>query len=127
MDELFDNFYALILVKMVTIRNKDGKINNEQLKLISEEIKKENIEFKNINVSDHFIKNFVKKYNLKFKMLHGDVKSADYEGIKDFKIRLKQLIDNFEYKINNVYNLDETSLFIKRYGKRSYTTDKNDK
>ncbi|KAG0426074.1 Tigger transposable element-derived protein 6, partial [Dictyocoela muelleri] len=55
--------------------------------------------------------------------LHGEAASADLTNIKSFKKELKKKLES--YNKEDIFNIDETSLYIKSGFNKSYVLDKN--
>ncbi len=86
------------------------------IKSISENFNKENST--KIKITSYFINTFIKINKIIYRKLYGEAKSAmitDFdEFIENYKLVLK------EYDICDIFNFDETYLYIKNLGTRSY-------
>ncbi|KAG0441332.1 hypothetical protein DMUE_1122 [Dictyocoela muelleri] len=79
----------------------------------------------NDNVSKatkYFVKKNCKKETINYVTLHGEAASADTRLIDIFKDDLKSKLEICNKK--DVFNIDETSLYIKTYSNKSYKLDK---
>jgi hypothetical protein len=71
-----------------------------------------------IKITPYFIRCFKKRHNVAFKNLCGEAKSAVTDNILDFFEEYE--VVKKDYCDEDVFNLDETGLYIKNFGKRSY-------
>ena len=64
-----------------------------------------------LNLSDGWLTRFKARTGLKQFKRHGDAASADLETVKRERKRIQELIDKYGYKLQDIFNMDETGLF----------------
>ncbi|KAG0421500.1 Tigger transposable element-derived protein 6, partial [Dictyocoela muelleri] len=77
-----------------------------------------------IKITDYFIREFIKRNGLKYLNLHGESKSADLSNISEFLENYNSKLKT--YKQEDIFNLDETALFIKNISRKTYVIDNKD-
>ncbi len=105
------------------VRCKEGVVNGETIKSFGKMYLKQN-ESCTIKITNYFVRRFVKENDVFYKTLHGEVKSRSVDVIPEFFTVYNQLIK--DYAECDIFNMDETALFIKNIGNRSYVTHKDD-
>ncbi|KAG0428084.1 Tigger transposable element-derived protein 4, partial [Dictyocoela muelleri] len=75
-----------------------------------------------IKITDYFVKKFVKRQSLSYITLHGEAASADIGLIDVFKQDLSKKLETYEKQ--DIFNIEETSLYIKSCSNKSYVLDK---
>ncbi len=113
-----------ILNSMSIIRAKGGNINRSTIKSMAEKFIRENNVI-GINANDYFTRAFLKRHKVMYTTLHGEAKSATQSDFSSFCTEYKALVS--QYKKEDIFNVDETALYIKNIGNKSYTLDKSDK
>lgn len=88
------------------ILNKDGQLS-------------EKIDFQ---ASKGWLENFKHCFNLHNVKLQREAGSSDKETAEKFKPQFLKFIEERSYILQQVFNVDETSLFYKRMGQRTYIT-----
>ncbi len=76
------------------------------------------------NITQYFTNAFVKRNGLVYRTLHGESKTASNNDISGFSDELTTLYHN--YDIKDIFNLDETGVFLKNSGNKTYVMDKKD-
>ncbi|KAG0425582.1 Tigger transposable element-derived protein 6, partial [Dictyocoela muelleri] len=71
-----------------------------------------------VKITDYFFRSFKERHNVSFKTLCGEAKSAVTDQIIDFFEEYEFIKQ--EYEEQDIFNLDETGLYIKKFRKRSY-------
>ncbi len=114
-----DNF---ILESLTKLRKHGGIIN----RLTVKQLTKKYVEQNNMTIkpTNYFVKTFIKRHNITYLKLHGESKSAKIDDVNEF-------YDNFEniskkFSRSDIFNIDETFLYIKNVKERSYVFDKTD-
>ncbi|XP_004451066.1 tigger transposable element-derived protein 1 [Dasypus novemcinctus] len=77
---------------------------------------------KPFSASAGWLARFKRRYGVKNVKLPGEAGSADQEAMEEFKKYLVSIIQEKGYVEEQVFNADETSLFYKDVGKRTYVT-----
>ncbi|KAG0436718.1 Tigger transposable element-derived protein 6 [Dictyocoela muelleri] len=122
--EIKNYFKKEVIQAIKMIRLKGGSISFNNLKTIAEKIKNNDNLYSEIKITDYFIRNFIKENDLFYKNLHGEIKSADSKNIEMF---FKEFLDLKKiYNDKDIFNLDETSLYIRGINNKSYVIGKND-
>ena len=96
------------------------QINNIE-QLANDYIKDRELDWK---CSEHFLRFFKQRKKLAYKKIHGESKSADRSKIPEWFLEFNKLRE--EYSDHNIYNFDETVVYIKTPSTRSYVL-KDDK
>lgn len=78
----------------------------------------------NFTVSEGWCTNFLKRNNLKSKVLHGQAASVDIQNAKAEMITVRNQLTRFP--IHNIFNVDETALFYRLLPRRSYVFQDED-
>ncbi|KAG0427635.1 Jerky like protein-like, partial [Dictyocoela muelleri] len=120
-DSKYSEIDSYILKKITILRNKKVPITRNIIINLSEDY------YKSLNIMDkkgslYYVNNFVKRHHLSFISLHGNSASADSSEIENFKERLSKKLE--VYEISNIFNIDETSLFIRSGLNKSYVLNK---
>ncbi len=98
-------------------RIKNIPINYEVIRTLTEKYYDEN-SIDSIKVTKYFPRRFVSRNNLKYITLSGETASADNSKINDFKEKLNI------HSIGNVFNIDETRIFIESNFRKSFVLEK---
>ena len=100
----------------------DGNIMREKAKSLYEHYVQEVPvgERKEFKASKGWLYSFVQRFNLKNLKVTGESASADKEAADAFCPRLKEIIEEKEYRPEQVFNCDETGLFWKKMPNRTY-------
>ncbi|KAG0421656.1 Jerky like protein-like [Dictyocoela muelleri] len=115
---------SYIMHKIEILRSKKIPITRITiLNLAKEYFKSIHSQFKKVSLC--FVNTFVKRQGLSFISLHGNSASADTFLIEDFKERLNRELE--DYEIHKIFNIDETSLYIRTGFNKSYVLDKKNR
>jgi hypothetical protein len=112
-----------ILQGIIKLREQGCSINLNTIKFLGEKYKSINNDC-NTKISPHFLRMFKKRNTVIYKRIYGESKSADMSKIKEFFVEYNILKD--KYNPEDIFNVDETSLYIKNYGRASYILKDND-
>ncbi|XP_029654756.1 tigger transposable element-derived protein 4-like [Octopus sinensis] len=104
------------------LRSKGFPINWSTLKLIARKIAYRNSNH-DFTASNGWLYRFKKQFEIKFRILHSESRSADKEGAENFRSTFNDLLEN--YGGENIFNCDETALFYKAVSKKSFV-EKNE-
>ncbi|CAF4762350.1 unnamed protein product, partial [Rotaria sp. Silwood2] len=74
--------------------------------------------------SNGWLERFRVRYNVNFRVISGEGAAVDVHTIKDWKVRLPQIIEH--YSPVDIYNCDETGLFFKLMPDRSLVVNADD-
>ncbi len=74
--------------------------------------------------TDYFVKTFIKRHNITCLKLHGESKRTKIDDVNEFYDNFENISKNLSK--SDIFNIDETSLYIKNVGERSYVLDKTD-
>ncbi len=111
-----------ICEKINIIRNKGGNVNKCTIRELAKEFNtKKNGTY---NISNYFINTFVKRNNLIFKTLHGESKVATINNSLAFVDDYKEILKEYDEK--DIFNIDETGVFVKNLGNKSYVISRSD-
>ncbi len=77
-----------------------------------------------IKITDYFVKRFLKQNDIKYKTLHEELKSSSKENVHDFFEYYNMIVKDYADK--DVFNMDETGLFIRNIGNKSFTLSRTD-
>lgn len=69
-------------------------------------------------MGDKWANNFVLRNGLRSTTLHGEAGSVDPEAIEEGMAAIREMCK--EYKVENVFNIDETGIFYKLLPNRTY-------
>lgn len=73
------------------------------------------------NASKGWFEKFQKRFGLKNVSLHGEVASADTAGAEEYvSNKFKAIIEEGGYRLEQVFNMDETALFWKKMPSRTF-------
>lgn len=72
----------------------------------------------NISASNGWIDQFCQKFNIVYKTVSGESKSADPETTKHWKESILSSLSN-NYAPKDIFNLDETALFYNLHSKKA--------
>ncbi len=78
----------------------------------------------NFNITSYFIRKFIERHNLKFRNLHGESQATTTDNYESFFYEYEEICKN--YFPQDIYNIDETGIFYKEQGRRSYTKSNKD-
>ncbi|KAG0429558.1 Jerky protein [Dictyocoela muelleri] len=107
--------------KILILRTKSVPVNSQIIKKIACDFYKNKNDCES-KVTDHFIRNFIKREKLSYIKLHGESASADLSQLEDFKQKFYFI--SARYNPKDVFNIDETGLYIKESSDKSYVYDK---
>ena len=79
---------------------------------IAAELAKENPAYKDFKATVGWMTRFLKRSNLKSTALHGEARSANVDGSKDWLQSVWSLIAS-EFPCERIFNMDETALFYR--------------
>lgn len=96
----------------VKARNKCIPISGPLLKAKAKEIA-DKFGYKNFRASDGWLHKFRIRHNISFKSISGESASVNPEDVKQFVEKLPSLLVG--YRLEDVYNADETGLFFELY------------
>jgi hypothetical protein len=105
-----------------SLRCKGFPVNGPTLKLIARKIANRHSN-KDFIASNGWLHRFKKQFDIKFKTLQGEARSADKEGAENFRSTFNDLIK--KYGEENIFNCDETAIFYKTLSKKSFV-EKNE-
>ena len=106
--------------KIEKLRNSNVKVGRDTIRtLIS---KFNDVKSAKQSDSDYFIKNYIKRSGLNWITLHGEAADVDETILEPARLEFREIIGIYEPKI--VYNTDETSIYVKSTGNKSYVFDK---
>lgn len=74
------------------------------------------------SASAGWLAGFKRRYGVNNGKLAGEASSADEEAAEEFKKYLVSVIQEKGYVEEQIFNADETGLFYKDFGKRTYVT-----
>ncbi len=116
-----DNF---IKESIGSIRSKGGIATKSIIIALAKQfIKKEQIN--GITINDYFIRRFLKGNDDVFhNTLHGEAKSASTESLENFFNAYSVVASDYDEE--NIFNMDESGLFIKNIGNKTFTISKKD-
>ncbi|KAF9763707.1 Tigger transposable element-derived protein 4, partial [Nosema granulosis] len=106
-----------ILNGLEDIRGKNGIVNKHTLQDLANRYKSKHEEC-SVAITPYFFKNFKKRNNVVWRTLYGESRSADMNNILEW-FQVYNLYKS-EYEAKDIFNLDETGLFIKNFGNKSY-------
>ena len=86
-----------------------GPIIKEKALYFNEELKGP-VSFK---ASEGWLEKFKKRFGIRQVSVQGERLSADNNGSDEFKVEITRVIEKGLYSLDNVYNADETGLFVK--------------
>jgi len=123
-DAKYGEFYGFLLEKVKNLRNNGFPISKNDIKTVANIIKNGNVKFENIMITDYFIRTFIEHHQLHSVKIHQTLPKSNDSEVQKF-------MEEFEsvkqiYCKDDIYNTDETSLFIKSPNNRSYV-QKNDR
>ena len=119
-EEKYANIDHYLLEKIRKLREDNLKISYEILKCLCSKYFKET-GMEETKITMYFLKNFVKRNGLRYITLHGEAASADQSQLQEFKDKLKDRSQNYEMK--DIFNIDETALYIKNTKNKSFVID----
>ncbi|KAG0427414.1 Tigger transposable element-derived protein 1, partial [Dictyocoela muelleri] len=120
-DAKYSEIDSFIIEKIEMLRRKNFTVNQNTIHDLALDYYKamnDNVS----KVTKYFVKNFVKRRSINYVTLHGEAASADTTLIDIFKDDLKRKLEVYNKK--DVFNIDETSLYIKTCSNKSYVLDK---
>ena len=79
-------------------------------------------EIEAFKASNGWLQNFKKRYFLQRRNAHGESNSADLSGVELARRAVPKIIDDGNYKPEDVFNFDETGLFTKSRPSASLST-----
>ncbi|GFY38622.1 tigger transposable element-derived protein 1 [Trichonephila inaurata madagascariensis] len=106
------------VTSMPIIQEKARKI-LEKLKELTPGSSSEELEFK--ATTGWFIK-FKRRSRIKHVLMHGESASADKEAAANLWLNFQEFIETEGYRLQQIFNCDETGLFWKRMPNRTYIT-----
>ncbi|KAG0431424.1 Tigger transposable element-derived protein 6 [Dictyocoela muelleri] len=107
--------------KITNLRKKSIPVNKKVIKEIASLFYEER-NINNAEVTEFYINNFLKREKLTYVKLHGESASADLTQIATFKSHIK--IKLTEFSLKDIFNIDETGLYIKEASNKSYVFNK---
>lgn len=114
---------SFILDNIKTLRQKGLLIDkNTIISLATKFYKDRNI---NMRISSHFFRSFKKRNNVVYKKIFGESKSTDLSNFENFFNEFNVLRSS--YNDEDIFNLDETSIFIKGGNTGSYILGGDDR
>ncbi|KAG0423421.1 Tigger transposable element-derived protein 6, partial [Dictyocoela muelleri] len=117
------NIDQYILEGIRKIRNLGGNVLKGNIQSLAQRYVDETPSCK-VKVTPYFFRSFKKSHNIAFKTLFGESKSAVTYNILSFFNDYEFL--KKDYSDHDIFNLDETGLYIKNFGKRSDIVCAND-
>ena len=101
------------------LRSKNYPLNGPTLKRIALKIANK-MQYSSFKASNGWLEKFKARHQLSFKVLSGELKSANYSAVTSFK---KVFDDKMKkYASSDVYNCDETSLYYRSISKKSFVS-----
>ena len=73
-------------------------------------------------MTDFFVLRYLARVNLNFITLHGEAASVDKTIIETVIVSIKEIMR--QYNARDIFNTDETGLYVKETGNKSYVFDK---
>ncbi len=104
------------------IRSKGGNINRSNITSLGKRYNQENNT--TFAITDYFVSQFLKRNKLPYLALHEKSKNVALDDMQEFKARYKLMANDYDEK--NIFNIDETGLFVKNIGNKTYVLSKKD-
>ncbi|KAG0437110.1 Tigger transposable element-derived protein 6 [Dictyocoela muelleri] len=112
---------SFLVKKLKFLRSKNIPVRQNTILKLAMDFYKEKNDC-DTTVTNYFVKKFVERNSIKYITLHGEASSADLSMIDAFKENL--IIKTKEYAIKDIFNVDETGLYIKAGYNKTYVLDK---
>jgi len=82
------------------------------------------LKIENFKASNDRLDTFKSRYSISFKVVCGESKSVDTEIVDERRIKVKTLINTYDYR--DIFNADETTLFYKAFPNNKTLSFKNE-
>ncbi len=114
---------TLVFESFSRLRQSSVLLNGTNIKDIAKKIAK-SLKISDFKTSKGWPNNFLNSYDLYFKTISGELKSADTTSLEAFYIVLKQKLEL--YSPRDIWNYDETGLYFKNSSRKSFVAKNND-
>ncbi|CAF3356135.1 unnamed protein product [Rotaria sp. Silwood2] len=108
----------------VSQRAKKIPVSGPILQAYAKKVAQELNDSSGFKASNGWLERFRVRYNVNFRVISGEGAAVDVHTIKDWKVRLPQIIEH--YSPVDIYNCDETGLFFKLMPDRSLVVNADD-
>lgn len=113
----FNDLNKMVYETFLKLRENDICVNGTVLKMIGKKVASK-LSIKDFCASNGWLDRFKSRHNLLFKNICGETKSADKSSLDEFYSAYDEHV--LEYGQRNIFNCDETALFIKNLPSKSF-------